>query len=71
MSTYVLSDIHGEKDRFEAMLETIGFSQEDTLYILGDVVDRGPDGISILRRIMNMPNVYMLLGNHEDMMLMP
>ncbi len=69
MAHYVLSDIHGEADRFHAMLEKIQFSPEDTLYILGDVVDRGPDGISLLREIMGMSNAIMLLGNHEYMML--
>lgn len=39
------------------------------LYILGDVVDRGPDGISLLKEIMGMSNAIMLLGNHEYMML--
>lgn len=69
MAHYVLSDIHGEADRFHGMLEKIRFSNEDTLYILGDVIDRGPDGISLLMEIMEMPNVVMLLGNHEYMML--
>ena len=69
MAHYVMSDIHGEADRFHAMLEKIQFSQDDTLYILGDVVDRGPDGIALLQEIMDMPNVMMLLGNHEHMML--
>ncbi len=69
MAHYVLSDIHGEADRFHAMLEKISFSQEDALYILGDVIDRGPDGISLLKEIMGMSNTMMLLGNHEYMML--
>lgn len=69
MDHYVMSDIHGEADRFHAMLEKIPFSPEDTLYILGDVIDRGPDGISLLKEIMGMPNAVMLLGNHEYMML--
>lgn len=69
MAHYVLSDIHGDGDRFHGMLEKIGFSGSDTLYILGDVVDRGPEGISLLREIMNTPNMVMLLGNHEYMML--
>lgn len=69
MAHYVMSDIHGEADRFHAMLEKIQFSPEDMLYILGDVVDRGPDGIGLLKEIMGMPNATMLLGNHEHMML--
>ena len=69
MSVYVMSDIHGEADLFHAMLKQIRFSQNDTLYILGDVIDRGPDGIALLQEIMHTPNMVMLLGNHEDMML--
>lgn len=68
MSTYVISDIHGQGNLFHAMLENIGFSQADTLYIIGDVVDRGPDGIALLREIMAAPNMILLLGNHEHMM---
>lgn len=67
--TYVMSDIHGNSLRFHAMLKKIEFSSSDTLYILGDVIDRGSDGIDLLLEIMNTPNMVMLLGNHEDMML--
>ena len=66
---YVMSDIHGNSKRFDSVLSQIDLKPEDTLYILGDVVDRYPDGIAILQRIMKMPNVKMLLGNHEYMML--
>lgn len=66
---YVLSDVHGQSRRFDSILKQIDLRPEDTLYILGDVIDRNPDGIRILRQIMNMPNVKMLLGNHEWMML--
>lgn len=67
--TYVLSDIHGHLQRFESIMDQINLQPTDTLYILGDVVDRFPDGIKILRRIMKMPNLKMILGNHEHMML--
>ena len=52
LAHYVLSDIHGEADRFHAMLEEIRLSKDGTLYILDDVIDRGPAGISLLREIM-------------------
>lgn len=42
---YCMSDLHGCYRQYMAMLEKIGFSDEDTLYILGDTVDRGPSGI--------------------------
>ncbi len=67
--TYVLSDIHGNLGRFESIMKQINLQPDDTLYILGDIVDRYPHGIKILRRIMQMPNVKMLIGNHEYMML--
>ena len=67
--TYVLSDIHGNERRFESVLKQICLQPEDTLYVLGDVIDRHPGGIRILRRIMPTPNAQMLLGNHEYMML--
>ena len=67
--TYVLSDIHGQRRRWESILQQINLQSEDILYVLGDVIDRGPDGIQILRQIMSMPSVKMLIGNHELMML--
>ena len=42
MASYVISDIHGEYDKFLDLLQKTGLREEDTLYILGDVVDRGP-----------------------------
>ena len=66
---YVMSDIHGNAIRFNSIMEQIDLQPEDTLYVLGDVIDRYPDGIRILRLLMSMPNVQMLLGNHEYMML--
>lgn len=66
---YVMSDIHGNRRRFDSVMEQINLQPEDHLYVIGDVVDRHPYGIDILLQIMEMPNVTMLLGNHEYMML--
>ena len=66
---YVISDIHGNMERFNSVMKQIKLKDDDTLYILGDVVDRFPAGIKLLNKIMKMPNVKMLLGNHEYMML--
>lgn len=67
--TYIMSDIHGNIDRFNSVMKQIKLEPTDTLYILGDVVDRYKYGIKILMLIKKMPNVKMLLGNHEYMML--
>lgn len=69
MSTYVISDIHGEIDRFHSILNLINFSDNDTLYFIGDAIDRGPEGVAILQEIMKTPNIKMLLGNHEHMFM--
>ncbi len=67
---YVTSDIHGYPlEKFRKMLESVNFSADDFLYVLGDVIDRGDDGIKILRWLMLQPNAQLILGNHEAMML--
>lgn len=67
--TYVMSDIHGNFDRFISVMDKINLQSNDELYILGDVIDRYPQGIEILRcRIIKESNIHMLLGNHELMM---
>ena len=66
---YVMSDIHGEKERYDAMLRKIQLSDQDTLYIIGDVIDRKPYGIQILLDIMAHENMILLRGNHEQMCL--
>jgi len=69
MATYVISDIHGQYDMFLELLDKIRLKETDTLYILGDVLDRGPHPIKTLRRLMEMPNVICIVGNHELMAL--
>lgn len=67
---YVTSDIHGYPlDEFQKLLDKVGFNEDDFLYILGDVIDRGRDGIKILKWIMKQSNIKLLLGNHEEMLL--
>ena len=64
-----MADIHGEIDRFYEMLRLIQLSDKDTLYIIGDVIDRYPAGIDILEEIMAAPNIQFIRGNHEQMCL--
>lgn len=66
---YIIADVHGNTRRFDSIMDKIRLQPDDTLYVLGDVIDRYPDGIRILRRLMAMPNAKLILGNHEHMML--
>ncbi len=63
--TYAMSDLHGCRALYESMLTTIRLKEQDTLYILGDVVDRGEGGIAILQDMMHRENVIPLRGNHD------
>lgn len=47
---YVMSDIHGQKRRFDSVMKQINLQPEDTLYVLGDVIDRNPDASSSYAR---------------------
>ena len=67
MATYVISDIHGQYDKFIAMLDAINLRDSDTLYVLGDILDRGPHPIKVILKLMEMPNAICLVGNHEYM----
>ena len=59
----------GEKDRFDDILKQIHLTKDDTLYVLGDVIDRNPEGLNLLKYIIKHPNIKMILGNHEKMCL--
>ena len=63
---FVCSDIHGQYEKYERLWQYV--SDDDTLYIIGDVIDRGPDGMKILTDIMVRRNVIFIMGNHECMM---
>lgn len=69
MATYVISDIHGHLKPFERVLEAIAPTDDDHIYILGDMIDRGPDPVGVLRLCRSLPNTTVLMGNHEAMML--
>ena len=64
---YVISDIHGDYEKYIKLLQLINFNEEDILYILGDVIDRGEHGIKILQHMMQYSNIIPILGNHELM----
>lgn len=62
---YCISDIHGHYDLFCRLLDKIRFSGGDKIYVLGDIIDKGPDSIRLAKLLFSMPNVYCIAGNHE------
>ena len=67
MSLYCIGDLQGCNRPFQQLLKKIDFSpSRDTLYLLGDVVNRGPDSLGVLRSLMALGNAAQcLLGNHD------
>lgn len=68
---FVTSDLHGYPLKaLQQLLEKAGFTEDDELYVLGDVIDRhGDGGVETLLWMMDMPNITLLMGNHEAMLL--
>lgn len=67
---YVTSDLHGCRlEDLQRLLRSADFSDEDFLFVLGDVIDRGEHGAQLLLWLTEQPNVQLILGNHEAMLL--
>ena len=66
MSTYAASDLHGCYEQWSQIRKFL--KENDTLYVLGDCIDRHPGGLAILTEALNDPRCVVLCGNHEDMM---
>ena len=64
--TYAVSDIHGCLEKYKNLLIEIDLKPDDTLYVLGDVVDRGYDGMKIFVDMMKRKNVIFIRGNHDE-----
>ena len=69
MATYVFSDVHGHAATLDRLLSRVSPASDDRVICLGDMVDRGPDPVGVMRLVRSIPNATVLLGNHEDLML--
>lgn len=65
---FVVGDIHGCLDQLMAGLDYIGFNDKDRLFSVGDLIDRGPKNLEVLRMFLDTQNFFFVEGNHEDMM---
>jgi bis(5'-nucleosyl)-tetraphosphatase (symmetrical) len=64
---YLMGDLQGCGDPLQRMLDEVAFSpSRDHLYVLGDLVNRGPDSLGVLKRLMALEGAATcLLGNHD------
>ncbi len=67
MAMYLIGDVQGCDDALQRLLDTLSFSaSRDSLYLLGDLVNRGPQSDRVLRRLMAYgSSAHCLLGNHD------
>lgn len=63
--TYVMSDIHGRYEAFKEMLSIIEFSNDDILFINGDLLDYGEAPLKLLLEVSYQSNIFTVLGDHE------
>lgn len=70
--TFTVGDIHGCDIAFELLLELMELTSDDTLIVLGDAIDRGPNSarvVDMLLKLQQQCELVFILGNHEQMML--
>lgn len=67
MATYAIGDIQGCAAEFEALLAEVGFDpRRDALWLLGDLINRGPNSLAVMERVMALEDcTTVVLGNHE------
>ncbi len=66
MATYAVGDIQGCFDALQRLLRRVRFSPRDRLWLAGDLVNRGPDSLAVLRWARSMGGrVTAVLGNHD------
>jgi len=66
MATYVVGDIHGCFRTLQRLLHQIKFSPEDRLWLVGDLVNRGPRSLDVLRWARDLgEQIITVLGNHD------
>ena len=65
--TFVIGDIHGRKEKYLEMLDKLSPSETDAVFILGDVIGIGDEGIEILKDMMYRANIFPVLGEQEYM----
>ncbi|WP_297036361.1 metallophosphoesterase, partial [uncultured Enorma sp.] len=69
MAIYVLSDVHGHKAALDEALGLASPGDSDAIYVLGDMVDRGPEPLGVIQLVRSLPNTHVLMGNHERMLV--
>lgn len=63
--TYVVSNLHGDYQKFLALLDQLSFGEDDLMYVLGDIVDYGEESMELIADLSVRLNVYPVAGEHD------
>ena len=64
---YAVSNLHGNYTKFKELLKVISFKDSDIMYVLGDIVDYGEEGMELIGDLSVRYNVYPIVGEHDYM----
>ena len=67
-SIWVIGDIHGYNETFDALIKKLNIKEKDIILCLGDLIDKGPDSLKVLERVKQSSQIFSIRGNHEEMM---
>lgn len=67
-SVWVVGDIHGHRESFEALLSKLSLGESDHVLCIGDLIDRGPDSFGVVDLVRTDERIHSIIGNHEMLM---
>ncbi len=66
--TFVIGDVHGCVDELDRLLERLAPTEGDSVVLVGDLVNKGPESIAVLKRCRKI-GARAVMGNHDDLLL--
>ena len=67
-SVWVIGDIHGYYETFDALIKKLSITDQDIILCLGDLIDKGPGSLEVLKKVSGSSQIFSIRGNHEEMM---
>jgi len=67
-SVWVIGDIHGYNKTFDALIKKLNINEKDIILCLGDLIDKGPGSLEVLKTVSKSNQIFSIRGNHEEMM---